>query len=298
MRGRSTVTQLLKYLDECGEIISTGGIVDSIYFDFSKAFDTVPHRRLISKLKAYGIDGQILSWIESFLTEREQEVRVNGELSKPKHVISGIPQGSVLGPLLFVVYINDLPDVVKSNVLLFADDTKIYRQICSRNDALMLQNDIKSLTDWSEKLSLKSNTSKCHVLTLGKLENIMYTQRYLLYEDELEHVFQEKDLGVIVDMELTFEEHISAKVNKANAIMGLIRRSFNFLDCGMFRKLYTTFVRPHIEYAQSVWSPHLAKYVNILENVQVRAPKLVDGMKGLDYADRLRKLNLPTLQHR
>ena len=298
MRGRSTVTQLLKYLDECGEIISTGGIVDSIYFDFSKAFDTVPHRRLISKLKAYGIDGQILSWIESFLTEREQEVRVNGELSKPKHVISGIPQGSVLGPLLFVVYINDLPDVVKSNVLLFADDTKIYRQICSRNDALMLQNDIKSLTDWPEKWLLKFNTSKCHVLTLGKLENIMYTHRYLLYEDELEHVFQEKDLGVIVDMELTFEEHISAKVNKANAIMGLIRRSFKFLDCGMFRKLYTTFVRPHIEYAQSVWSPHLAKYVNILENVQVRATKLVDGMKGLDYADRLRKLNLPTLQHR
>jgi hypothetical protein len=137
--GSSTVTQLLRYLDECAEIIANDGIVDSIYFDFSKAFDTVPHKRLKSKLKAYGIDGELLSWIDGFLSGREQMVRVNGELSEPKPVISGIPQGSVFGPLLFVIYINDLPDVVCSNVLLFADDTKIFRQVTTKDDALQLQ---------------------------------------------------------------------------------------------------------------------------------------------------------------
>ena len=296
--GRSTVTQLLKYLDKCAEVIANGGVVDSIYFDFSKAFDTVPHNRLNVKMKAYGIQGKLLAWIEAFLTGREQMVRVNGELSISKPVISGIPQGSVLGPLLFVLYINDLPDTVQSNVLLFADDTKIFNHISSIDDAIALQKDIDALNHWSDKWLLKFNTDKCHVLTLGKFEKIMYTHRYTLYGDELDHIFEEKDLGVIFDMELTFEEHIGTKVKKANGLMGLIRRTFSYLDGETFKKLYTSFVRPHLEYANPVWSPHLRKHIKMLENVQERATKLVDGMKHLDYTERLKKLDLPTLQYR
>ena len=296
--GRSTVTQLLRYLDECAEIVANDGVVDSIYFDFSKAFDTVPHSRLKRKLKAYGIDGEVLSWIDGFLSGREQMVRVNGELSESKPVISGIPQGSVLGPLLFVIYINDLPDVVSSSVLLFADDTKIFRQVVSKEDALELQKDIDALAKWSEDWLLKFNIKKCHVLTMGKFHNIRYTHRYNLDQSELEHVFEEKDLGVTIDMELNFQEHISGKVRKANSIMGLIRRSFSYLDEDLFKKLYTTFVRPHIEYAQSVWSPHLMKYIKQLENVQIRATAQVDGMKNMDYSERLKKLELPTLAYR
>ena len=121
---------------------------------------------------------------------------------------------------------------------------------------------------------------------------------YKVYDSEMEHVFEEKDLGVTVDMDLKFEEHIASKVNIANAMMGLIRRSFSYLSCYLFRKLYLAFVRPHLEYAQAVWAPHSRKLINMIENVQIRATKLVDGLSSLDYPERLRRLNLPTLVHR
>ena len=275
-----------------------GEVVDCIYLDFAKAFDTVPHKRLINKLKAYGITGQVLKWIEAFLTGRSHSVKVNGVSSEINAVISGIPQGSVLGPILFIVYINDILDNISSDGFLFADDTKILRSVTSRDDALALQSDLTILEEWSSKWLLNFNPKKCHVLSLGKFENTMYTMRYEIYGAEMEHVFEEKDLGVTIDSQLTFEEHIAAKVRVANAMVGLIRRSFSYLSCYLFRKLYLALVRPHLEYAQVVWSPHSKKLINMLENVQIRATKLVDGLKDLDYPDRLRKLNLPTLLHR
>ena len=273
------------YLDEVIETYSNGGAVDAIYLDFQKAFDTVPHRRLIKKLEAYGIQGNIMEWIRAFLSNRKQTVLVNGEESFQADVLSGIPQGSVLGPLLFLVYINDLPDKIKSESLLFADDTKIFREIRCKEDAIELQSDVDSLDTWSKKWLLNFNLTKCHVLTIGKVFNIQCTQRYKISNQELDHVFEEKDLGVIIDADLKFEEHISSKVNKANALVGLIRRTFSFLDARLFKKL--SFVRPHLEYAQVVvWSPYLKKYRNMLENVQIRATKLVDGMASIPYHER------------
>ena len=283
----STTTQLLTYLDKCIERIVNGGVVDSIYLDFAKAFDTVPHRRLIGKLEAYGIKGNILGWITAFLSDRTQVVKVNGVESEIIPVLSGIPQGSVLGPTLFIIYINDLLERIKCDGLLFADDTKIFQLITSREDALSLQSDINLLENWSNTWFLKFNPDKCHVLSIGKFKNIRHTQRYSIYGSEMEHVFEEKDLGVMVDAQLNFEDHIASKVKKANAIMGLIRRSFSFLSCDLFRRLYISFVRPHLEYAQAVWSPHLKKHINMIENVQVRATKLVDGIGDLDYPQRL-----------
>ena len=298
INGRSTATQLLCYLDKCINTIVSGGVVDAIYFDFSKAFDTVPHQRLLKKLTSYGIDGKVHGWIKAFLENREQVVMVNGQKSYPVKVLSGIPQGSVLGPILFVLYINDLPDSVLSDILLFADDTKIFRPVRNKEDATGIQNDIIRLQDWSNKWLLKFNIDKCHVLTLGKFEDIRYTQRYKLDGEELEHVFDEKDLGVTLDSELKFRDHMNIKINKANSMAGLIRRSFDYLDGPLFRQLFTTLVRPHLEYCQSVWSPHLQKDINAIESVQRRATKLVNGMNGLDYPERLEKLNLPTLAFR
>ena len=155
--GRSTTIQLLHYLDKCIKTIADGNVVDSIYFDFAKAFDTVPHRRLIGKLESYGIKGKVLNWISAFLCGRNQTVRVNGEKSEKADVLSGIPQGTVLGPILFVIYINDILDNIKSDGFLYADDTKIFRKITSREDALILQSDIKSLEEWSKKWQLEFN---------------------------------------------------------------------------------------------------------------------------------------------
>ena len=296
--GRSTVTQLLNYLDKCIDKIVAGNVVDCIYLDFAKAFDTVPHKRLLNKLKAYRISGDLLKWIEAFLSGRTQAVKVNGVSSETDPVISGIPQGSVLGPILFIIFINDILDKISSDGFLFADDTKVFRSIQNKSDADALQADIDMLEEWSNTWLLRFNPKKCHVLSLGKIEDTMYTMRYKVYGNEMEHVFDEKDLGVTINSQLTFEDHIASKVRIANSMVGLIRRSFSYLSCYLFRKLYLAFVRPHLEYAQVVWAPHSRKLVNILENVQIRATKLVDGLGSMTYTDRLKKLNIPTLAHR
>ena len=278
--------------------IANGAVVDAIYLDFEKAFDTVPHRRLLEKLKAYGIGGNLHKWIGEYLRDRSQVVLVNGSESVIGNVLSGVPQGTVLGPLLFVIYINDMLDTISSGGLLFADDTKIFRRITSENDAQELQDDLKKLETWSKSWLLRFNVNKCHVLTLGKFENIQYTSRYKIGNKELEHVFSEKDLGVTVDSDLNFDDHICTKVNTANQIMGLIRRSFTYLDAKSFIKMYTAMVRPHLEYGQCVWYPHLKRHKNIIEKVQMRATNLVDGYSNLPYPERLKKLNLPTLSYR
>ncbi len=296
--GRSTCLQLLHYLDECLSTTAKGGVVDAIYLDFAKAFDTVPHRRLLGKLEAYGIEGDTLKWIKEFLYDRTQQVSVNGSESSSAPVLSGIPQGTVLGPILFVIYINDLLDNINSNGLMFADDTKIFRRISSRDDSIELQSDITKLEKWSDLWLLRFNSDKCHVLTLGNFENIPHAHRYMIGDKELEHVGDEKDLGVTISAELTFDEHIGRKIRVANAIAGQIRRSFSYLDCVTFRYLFVAFVRPHLEFSQAVWSPHLQKHIDVLENVQARASKLVDGLGNLEYPERLKRLNLPTLVYR
>ena len=183
-------------------------------------------------------------------------------------------------------------------IYLFADDTKIMRKVDNEEDAKALQSDLNTLESWSKQWLLQFNSDKCHVLTIGKFEHIRHTERYQLYGNELDHVFEEKDLGVYIDSELKFDEHISNKVNKANAMVGLIRRSFSYLDGELFKKLYTCFVRPHLEYAQAIWQPHLVKQKRMIENVQIRATKLVDGFHDLTYEERLKRLGLPTLTYR
>ena len=151
VQGRSCTTQLLQLVDKISEIIDEGGAVDMVYLDFAKAFDTVPHQRLLLKLESYGIGGEVYAWIQSFLTDRLQQVSVGGMVSSWAHVLSGVPQGSVLGPVLFVCYINDMPDSIGSFIFMYADDTKLGRGVSSDEDREALQADLDRLNDWSRR---------------------------------------------------------------------------------------------------------------------------------------------------
>jgi len=295
----SCVTQLLEVIDEWYEILDEGGNIDTVYLDFQKAFDTVPHRRLMNKLYSYGIRGKVQQWIENFLSNRKQHVKIGNAMSSVAPVISGIPQGSVLGPILFLVFINDMPDAVQSYIKLFADDAKVYRPINAVSDCSYLQEDLDTLSSWSEKWLLKFNPSKCKSMHIGR-HNPSH-EYHLKTEDEefpIAQTSSEKDLGVTFDDRMKFDIHVSNIVKKANQILGLIRRSFEYLDSEMFLMLYKTLIRPHLEYATVIWSPWLKKDIVAIEQVQRRATRLVKELQHLSYDQRLLHLGLPTLIYR
>ena len=293
--GRSCITQLLCCMEDWTMLLDQGYPIDTIYMDFQKAFDSVPHRRLLAKLKGYGITGRLLKWMEDFLIGRKQRVVMGNESSEWSNVISGIPQGSVLGPTLFVIFINDIPNGINSLLKIFADDTKIYRAVRNIGDRLSLQKDINSLTSWSRKWQLPFNIGKCDALSLG-YSNIH--MRYFLNGNRLKSVEEEKDLGVIVDEKLNFHSHIAEATAKANRILGCIRRSIKFKNEDIIMPLYKAHVRSRLEYGSVIWNPYQAQDKIRVERVQRRATKMVKGLENLTYEGRLKKLELPSLQHR
>ena len=301
LAGRSTVLQLLKVLDRWTEILDSGGCVDVIYCDFKKAFDTVPHRRLISVLDYYGVCDPVLSWIGDFLSNRRQRVLVNGQSSDWHDVISGIPQGSVLGPVLFVVYINTMVEnETISDIFLYADDAKTFNAIYSDKDSDALQDDLNGMVEWTDKSLLQFHPGKCVSMRITSPRIVpTYKHEYRMNGQLLEKSSEEKDLGVTIDSKLTFSQHISDKVKLGNRLVGMIRRTFEYMDKDMFRQLFTTIVRPHLEYAAAVWNPYQLQYIRALEGVQRRATKWgVPGLRNKSYRERLEVLKLPTLAYR
>ena len=292
---RSCVTQLLETLNDLTNLIENKKEIDIIYLDFSKAFDSVPHVRLIDKLKAYGVNGNILDWIRNFLTDRKQRVRVGSDYSDFLNVTSGIPQGSILGPLLFIVFINDLPDVLLSACKVFADDTKVYN---SQENHDILQNDLLSLIKWQDAWQLKFNISKCSVLHIGKKNN---KNKYYMNDSPdslLKETTAEKDVGVTFTADMVFDQHISNVIKKAGQMTGLIRRSFTYLDKTMLKTLIKTIIRPQLEYANVIWSPMYKRQSIAIEKVQRRATKLLKDIRDLPYIERLEALDIPSLKYR
>jgi len=257
-----TVLQLLRVCDDWSKLLEKKGQIDIIYTDLEKAFDKVPHRRLLRELHSYGIGLVLIKWIEAFLCSRKQHVKINNKLSECKPVLSDIPQGTVLGPVLFVIFINDMPQECLNNCesFLFADDAKLYRQILCELDVTELNKGCQNVFDWCSKWQMKINISKCKVLSLSHNKNDVVNYEYGFNVSgsglvKLDHVDCISDLGVNMDCCLTFADHIHDKINVAFKMLGIINRNFKCLDKDSFILLYKSLVRSHVEFAHSVWSP-------------------------------------------
>ena len=298
-KGRSCITNLLSFYSRVTDIIDQkGGWADCVYLDLKKAFDKVSHARLIWKLEQTGgIGGKLLEWMKSYLTDRKMKTVIRGASSNWAEVGSGVPQGSVLAPLMFLIYINDLPDGVSSYMNMFADDAKIMRQVRNPEDCQKLQQDLDKLNEWSVKWSMEFNANKCHVMEMGKSIHRPHA-RYNLGGIELQKSENEKDLGIIVKDNLSPEGHINKIVGEGLAMVANIRTTFTHLSESLVKKIIETILRPKLEYAQVVWAPHLKKHIRKLERVQRAATKLVPNLQDKDYQERLHVLKLPRLEDR
>ena len=283
-KRRSCESQLLITIHKIARKLSKTAQVDVILLDFAKAFDKVPHQRLLHKLQYYGIRGPALNWIASFLKERKQKVVVEGSTSTVGEVTSGVPQGTVLGPLLFLAYINDLPDDVNSaEVRLFADDCFLFKEITTQEDAASLQKDLTSLQRWEEKWQMAFNPTKCSVIRIrsSKRQKIL-TFPYQLHGHQLSTEQHSKYLGVTFSDDLSWSEHVNTVAAKGNRTLGFLRRNFWKCPVPVKSSMYVTLLRPILEYAAPVWSPSTQKDIKTLEKVQRAAVRFISG----EYRDR------------
>jgi len=294
-KGRSCLTNLLSFLERVTEGLDRKEGIDVIFLDFAKAFDKVPHKRLLRKVESFGIGGKLLEWIRDWLSNRWQRVGYKGSWSEWRRVLSGIPQGSVLGPLLFLIFVDDLDEGLTSMILKFADDTKILGTVNCWEDRNRLQKDLDRLVDWADKWQMKFNVGKCKVMHLGGGNE---GWNYVMDHQRLKVVREEKDLGVRLTSDMKVSTQCTAAYAKANRMLGLISRTFESRSELMMKQLYRSLVRPHLEYCTAAWSPHYTKDKDLLERVQHRFTRMIPGMRELGYEERLRRLGLMTLEER
>ena len=292
---KSCLTNLLEFLEVTTNFLDIGEPVDVLYLDFAKAFDKVPHQRLLYKLREIGITGKLHNWIAKWLIGRRQRVRIGNQFSDWEIVHSGVPQGSVLGPLLFVIFINDLDLGIVNNLFKFADDVKLLGSVSSVKNINQVKEDLNKLITWSDKWQMMFNIDKCKVMHLGynnpKVE-------YLIKDKILDRIEEEKDLGVIIseNFKVAMQCHKAAK--KGNQVLGMISRSFKCKNAEIIKPLYKSLVRPHLDYCVQAWRPHLQKDISILESVQRRATRMIYECKTKSYEERLNLLRLTTLETR
>ena len=310
---KSCATNLVGLCDSLALSLNDNVHTDVVYFDFAKAFDSVNHDIVLSKLKyKFEIDGRLLKFIANYLKDRQQRVVIGNKMSSTKHAKSGVPQGSILGPLLFVLFINDLPDGLSpgTQLSLYADDTKIWRSIRTEHDNCCLQKDIDYLHDWSILNKMKFHPDKCKVLAVtdkppSLLSVLPFTQFvYSLGDTYLDYVDSEKDLGVMVTSDLSWTEQCQKVLSTANQKLGLTRRTCNIVqDSARRRVLYLTLVRSQFEHCSIIWRPQNKTLTNKLENLQRRAVKWILHEEYTSYSlnmyiQKCRQLNFLPLSAR
>ena len=298
MPNKSCTTNLLAFLEAVTKAVDEGKDVDVIYLDFAKAFDLVPRQRLLVKLKAHGVDGNLLAWIGDWLKDRKQKVVLNGCSSSWIHVLSGVPQGSILGPILFTIFINDLDEEVveKVKVLLkFADDTKIGNIVDNDESWKSLQDALDCLCTWAANWEMKFNVDKCHVLHLGRNNK---RRPYVMHGKQLETSEMEKDIGVLVSDSLKPGMQCEKAARTAQGVLTQVLRALSYRDRTVLPKIFVQYVRPHLEFAIQAWAPWQRGDIELLESVQKRMVRQVTGLQGKTYEERLAELKMETLERR
>ena len=296
VKSKSCLTNLLETIDLITSGINAKKAVDVVYMDYAKAFDKVPHNRLIHKIERYGFHPSITKWLKAFTTCRKQRVVQGEEASDFVEVKSGVAQGSVLGPLLFLLYVNDLPEKITFPIKLYADDNKIIATMDKPDSQSILQNDLNTMLEWSNTWLMDFNFSKCLVMHFGN-----NNQKFVYHLDSntnLRTSEVERDLGILISNDLKWSNQVTFAANKAHKILTMIENTFHNLNINTLSLLYKALVRPHLDYCAQVYSPYLKKDIDTLENVQKRATKLVPQLTKLDYDARLAKLNLQPLKDR
>ena len=292
---RSCTTQLLSVFHDVGKARDSGKEADLIYLDFSKAFDSVSHKKLIYKLKLHSISGSLLNWFTDYLNKRLQRVVVNGVASSYLKATSGVPQGSIHGPLLFLIYSNDLPDAANHSVVpMFADDSKCYREIAKPLDRNHFQADLNSLHEWSYTWELDFNPKKCAAMRFFRKKGPDQSQNYYLNNQLIKLRTSQSDFSILVSNNLKWSLHINNLVSKANNMLGFIRRNcFHLADVNARRLLYLTLVRSQLSHGCEVWAPQGASSdLFRLESIQRCSTKFILNDYESCYVDRLKKLSL------
>ena len=305
LRGRSTCTNLMELSSHINSGLCNRKQTDVVYTDFSKAFDKLNHKLLLIKLDAVGFCTTFLNWIDSYMKQRKQCVLFNNIKSDYFDVVSGVPQGSHLGPILFLLFINDLPQIIQyCKILMYADDVKIFKMISSPADQVLLQSDLNRFHKWCIENLMELNVKKCKHMVYSRYA----PQNFLYYinGNALETVKSFCDLGVLFDMKLTFNSHIQITVNKSTGVLCFVKHwAKEFKDPYITKRLYTSLVRPILEYASVIWDPYYNVYTKKLESVQKQF--LLFCLRGLNwnsnthlppYRSRLGLIKLPTLKSR
>ena len=298
--GRSTLSQLLQHQDEILTALENGANLDCIYLDFSKAYDKVDHGILLLKLKRAGITGNIGRWIMNFLVGRRQQVLVRGQKSKISPLVSGVPQGSVLGPLLFLLFIGDIADEVSASTLVYVDDSKVKDEVKSEDDVTKLQENLDKIYEWERSNNMKFNGEKFQLMRYGKDTDLK--QNTLYFTGEMAHVIEQvencRDLGVTMQDDAKFDLHIENVCKKVRQKCGWILRTFYSRNPQFLRHMFNTLVQPHIDYCSQLWAPQEGPQMDKIEALLRSFTARIPAVKHLTYWERLKELKMNSQQRR